>query len=264
MTVKFLFICVLSASLGINLSAATPLPSKEKLHLYLLIGQSNMEGQGKIEPMDEIPHPRVLMFDRKHQWLPAVEPVTSRAKPNGYGVGPGLAFGKFMAEKNPDVTIGLVSCAVGGTPLKRWVRGGDLYANAVKRIRIAMVDGTLAGILWHQGEADSKVESDATTYGDRLAKMIHDLREDLNATNVPFVVGEIGQFNDQRTTKFTPYFHVVNDSLMKIPTHVPLTGCAESKGLTDKGDHVHFDSPSQRELGKRYAEIMLKLQAIKP
>src|ERR1051325_5652909 len=232
MTVKFLLACGVSAALGLNLAAAPPLPAQEKFHLHLLIGQSNMAGQGKIEEVDTTPHPRVLMFDRKNQWLPAIEPITYRVK-RGYGVGPGLAFGKVMAEHQADATIGLVSCAVGGTPLKRWDRGGDLYSNAVQRVRLAMKDGTLKGILWHQGEADSKRESDANSYGDRLAKMIHDLREDLNATNAPFVAGQIGEFLYARTNA-PALARVVNEALMKIPAKVPLTGCAPSKGLNHK------------------------------
>ena len=43
------------------LPAAEPLnlPTKEKFHLFLLIGQSNMAGRGIIEAQDRIPHPRV-------------------------------------------------------------------------------------------------------------------------------------------------------------------------------------------------------------
>jgi hypothetical protein len=41
---------------------------------------------------------------------------------------------------------------------------------------------------------------------------------------------------------------------------MPNTGVVSAKGLTDKGDHLHFDTPSARELGKRYARAMKKLQ----
>ena len=44
---------------------------------------------------------------------PAVEPLHFD-KPKIVGVGLGLAFGKAMAEAEPDVTIGLIPCAVGG------------------------------------------------------------------------------------------------------------------------------------------------------
>ena len=255
-------LCLLVSSLNAQTNVAAnsvPLPVKEKLHLYLLMGQSNMAGRGKIGPEDKTPHPRVLVFTPGNRWEPAVKPIT-HDKPTMLGVGPGLAFGKAMAETNSTATIGLVPCAVGGTPLKRWERGGDLYLNAVHRARLAMRDGTLKGILWHQGESDSGTSTNANTYGDRLAKMIKDIRTDLGAPNLPFVVGQIGEFLYDRGPEHSPCARVVNEALAKLPEKVPFTACASAKGLNHKGDQLHFDAASQRELGRRYAAEMIRLQ----
>ena len=236
------------------------LPVKEKLHLYLLMGQSNMAGRGQIGAEDKTPHPRVLLFTLQDNWEPAVEPVT-HDKPGMLGVGPGLAFGKAMAASDPGVTIGLVPCAVGGTPLKRWERSGDLYSNAVQRARLAMREGTLKGILWHQGESDSGAATNANSYSDRLSRMIQDIRADLGAPDLPFVVGQIGEFLYDRGPGHAAYTRVVNAALAALPEKVPATACAPSKGLKDKGDVLHFDAASQRELGRRYAAAMLRLQS---
>jgi hypothetical protein len=176
-------------------------------------------------------------------------------------VGPGLSFGKAMAEKEPGATIGLVSCAVGGTPLRRWQQGGDLYSNAVQRAKLAMKAGTLKGILWHQGESDSSASSYANSYGDRLAKMVQDIRADLDSPNLPFVAGQIGEFLYDRGPEHTPYARVVNEAIAKLPEKIPAAGCAPSRGLKEKGDVLHFDSASQRELGRRYAAAMFQVQA---
>jgi len=254
-------LCLLAASAVAAASSTSPvqLPVKEKLQLYLLMGQSNMAGRGKLAAEDKTPHPCVLVFTLKNKWEPAVEPIT-HDKPSMLGVGPGLAFGKAMAEEEPGVTIGLVPCAFGGTPLKRWQQGGDLYSNAVHRARLAMRDGTLAGILWHQGESDSGTAANANTYGDRLAQMIRDIRADLGTPNLPFVVGQIGEFLYGRGPDHSPYARVVNTALAELPEKVPATGCAPSRGLKHKGDQLHFDAASQRELGRRYAAEMLRLQ----
>jgi hypothetical protein len=236
---------------------------KQKLQLYLLMGQSNMAGRGKLADEDKTSHPRVLVFTLQNAWEAAVEPIT-RDKPGMLGVGPGLAFGKAMAEKQPGVTIGLVPCALGGTQLKRWQQGGDLYSNAVHRAKLAMRDGTLAGIVWHQGESDSGTATNANTYGDRLARMIKDIRADLGSPNLPFVAGQIGEFLYDRGPDKSPYARVVNGALADLPGKVPATGCAPSKGLTHKGDQLHFDAASQREFGRRYTAEMLRLQSAKP
>ena len=236
------------------------LPVKEKLHLYLLMGQSNMAGRGQIGAEDKTPHPRVVLFTLQSNWEPAVEPVT-HDKPGMLGVGPGLAFGKAMAASDPGATIGLVPCAVGGTPLKRWQRSGDLYSNAVQRARLAMREGTLKGIIWHQGESDSGAATNANSYGDRLSRMIQDIRADLGAPDLPFVVGQIGEYLYDRGPGHAAYTRVVNAALAALPEKVPATACAPSKGLKDKGDVLHFDAASQREFGRRYAAEMLRLQS---
>ncbi len=256
-------LCSAAAATAAQTNAPAPavqLPVKAKLHLYLLLGQSNMAGRGKLAAEDQTPHPCVLMFTLANQWEPALEPVT-HDKPTMLGVGPGLAFGKAMAAHDPGVTIGLVPCAVGGTPLKRWQQGGDLYSNAVHRARLALLDGTLKGILWHQGESDSGTITNANSYGDRLAQMIQDIRADLGCPDLPFVVGQIGEFLYDRGPDHSPYARVVNAALAALPGKVPATACASSKDLKHKGDQLHFDAASQRELGRRYAVEMIRLQA---
>jgi len=242
-------------------NSTVKLPAKDKLKIYLMMGQSNMAGRGVPEKEDLTSHPRVLMFTKSNQWEIAVEPITRGEKGKNPGVGPGLAFGKAMAEANPGIVIGLVPCAVGGTPLKRWERGADLYSNAVVRAKAAAPFGTIAGIIWHQGEADSGAKTNAETYGERLAKMIGDIRADLNSPRLPFVVGQIGEFNYNREGNPLPFARDVNDTLAKLPQNVQFTGCVLSQGLAHKGDQLHFNSEAEREMGKRYAKEILKLES---
>jgi hypothetical protein len=82
--------------------------------------------------------------------------------------------------------------------------------------------------------------------------MIAQLRKDLGAPAVPVIVGEIGPFVAGN--------EAVNAALRHLPSEVPLSACVLSAGLRDKGDKLHFDAPSQRELGRRYAEAFLQLK----
>lgn len=236
------------------------LPEKERLHLYLLIGQSNMAGRGVTEDQDKRPHPRVITFTKDSAWAPAVDPLHFD-KPAIAGVGLGSTFGRAMAEANPDATIGLVPCAVGGTPLERWRKGGDLYQQAAERAKAALKDGTLKGILWHQGEADSGDEAQAKSYAQRLSGMVGDLRKELDAADVPFVAGELGRFLAREPAGKTSYWPVVNEQLASLPQHVKNVAIVSSVSLQAKSDQVHFDSPSLREFGRRYAEAMRRLQS---
>ncbi len=225
---------------------ADPLPGQMKL--FLLIGQSNMAGRGKVEPQDQVVNPKVFMLSKDLKWEPAKDPLHFD-KPVA-GVGPGSEFAREILKQDPKSPIGLIPCAVGGTSLDQWKAGGPLYNAAVLRAKEAMKQGKLAGILWHQGESDSAPDKVAT-YADRFSTMITQLRRDLGDDKLPVMVGELGRFREASKA--------FNDNLPTVVAKVPLCGLATSEGLTDKGDKLHFDAASARKLGERYAAAFLKL-----
>ena len=149
----------------------------KQLNIFLLIGQSNMYGCGDIAEVRPLKHPQVSMY-QGGQWIPASDPLHVDA-PDDPRVGLGMSFATALLNTYPNAEIGLLQCAVGGTPLSRWSPGADLYDNAVDLIRRASSGGILKGILWHQGESDSDTETAASTYGSRLIEMIESLRTDL-------------------------------------------------------------------------------------
>ncbi len=242
--------------------AAEPakVPPKEKFHLFLLVGQSNMAGRGKVEDQDRVANNRVLMLNRSGEWVPAVDPLHFD-KPVA-GVGLGRTFGLEVAKATPGVTVGLIPCGVGGSPIDVW-KPGAFYAatkshpwdDAIKRAKLAQKTGTLKGILWHQGESDSTAAL-APGYEAKLHDLVKRLRKELDAEEAPFIVGQLGQFagipwNDARKQ--------VDAAHRELPKKMPHCAFVESTGLTHKGDKVHFDSASYREFGKRYAKAYLKL-----
>ena len=167
---------------------------KHDFHLYLLAGQSNMAGRGKIAEQDTTTHPRVYVLNQENEWVLAKDSFHFD-KPNIVGVGPGLTFGKIMADQNPNVRIGLIPCAAGGSPISSWTRGGCHeqtksypYDDAIKRAKIAMKAGVLKGILWHQGESDSKPDK-IIVHREKLEELIMNFRKDLAAGDTPFIFG---------------------------------------------------------------------------
>jgi len=81
------------------------------------------------------------------------------------------------------------------------------------------------------------------------------LRTDLGMPDVPFIGATLGDFIVEKHSEA----EVVNNALRQLPHQVKLTACIESEGLKHRGDGVHFDSASARELGRRYAEAMIRL-----
>lgn len=242
----------LAAAVGAE-PAKTP-ADKATFHLFLLVGQSNMAGRGKVEPQDRQAHPRVLMLNKAGQWVPAIDPLHFD-KPGIAGVGLGKTFGADYAEKHPDVTVGLIPCAVGGSPIAAWEPGGyhpqtktHPYDDMLPRAKSALKSGTLKGILWHQGESDAK-EALAAVYKEKLHALIARVRKELAAGDVPFIAGQMGQFKERPWNDSKKRVDAAHQSL---PDDVKNTAFVKSDGLKHKGDQVHFDAASYRELGHRY------------
>ena len=245
-----------------DIRAAVP-EEKASFHLFLLVGQSNMAGRGELDELARTPHPRVLSLAKDGTWVPAVDPLHFD-KPRIVGVGPGRAFAEALVADQPDVTIGLIPCAVGGSPISTWLPGAYYTAtkshpwdDAIKRAKKAMEVGVLKGILWHQGESDSK-----PGLSDTYEKSLHDLvarfRVELNAPNVPFVVGQMGVFAER---PWTAEKHRVDQAHRDLPGRVPHSEFVDASSLEHKGDEVHFSTQSARILGRRYYEAWKTLSS---
>lgn len=246
---------------------ATPPTDKTKFEIFLLVGQSNMAGRAPITDADRAADPHVFVLNHLDKWYSQGEPIHFDS-PGRTGVGPAFAFAKLLAAKTPGVTIGLVPCAYGGTALKKWEPASkdthyyppdNLYNNAIRRGKLAMQSGTLNGILWLQGENDANAKA-APVYAANLAKLVAQFRADLNAPKVPFIAAEVGYFD---YTKF-PDAKTINDQINTIPAVISDSATVSANGLKDKGDHLHFNNDSQKELGQRYLDSFLKLQRPAP
>ncbi|WP_448697838.1 sialate O-acetylesterase [Mucilaginibacter sp. AW1-3] len=254
---KFFTLAVLFSALVITGFAQTPDPN---FQLYILIGQSNMAGRGPItDELKNESNDRVLMLTKDLKWVVAKHPLHFD-KPKVAGVGPGLAFGIQIAEAYPGAKIGLIPCAVGGTPIEHWLPGAydqstdtHPWNDAVIRITEAMKYGVIKGVVWHQGESNSSPER-AKLYLDQLTELINRVRTLTGNANLPFVVGELGRYR--------AVYANINTELAKLPVKVPFTAVATSEGLVHKGDTTHFVGSSAEELGKRFAVQMLKIQKL--
>lgn len=234
--------------------------ASQPVDLFLLIGQSNMAGRGVVGDADRAPIAGVSMFTKEKMWAPAVDPVHFD-RPDRTGVGLGRNFAATLIEMKASKSVGLIPAAFGGSALHEWVPGSAHYMNAVERTKAALAaagpGARLRGILWHQGEADAGDEERAITYRLRFAKVIAALRKELGAEGVPVIVGQLGEFVE--VPKY-PQLMRVNEQLATVPLYVPKSAFVSSQGLKDKGDLLHFDTPSLKEFGRRYALAFLSFQ----
>ncbi len=236
----------------------------QNMRIVILAGQSNMAGRGVPEPEDLVPIPGVFALNEKLEWVPAVEPVTFD-RPKLAGVSCGRAFAKMLLGSTPCGPVGLVPAAVGGSPISLWKPGAEEegtgkhpYDDALRMAEAARPYGEIVAVLWHQGENDAVIHNDR--YAADLEEVVLNFRRDLKLPDLPFICGELGKFLKGTRCDYPP----VEEGIRQVVSKLPRMGLVSSEGLNDKGDKLHFDTPSQRIFGKRYFEEYLRIIGKRP
>ena len=234
---------------------------KEELQIFLLMGQSNMEGASSIDgAMDTEKDPRIFKLTDLG-WVEACDPITNNAS---VAVGPAFAFAKKLVAEDENIKIGLVPLAVGGTHIAEWMKGGRFYGPTLNAVAMAKqqaaamgYEGVVKAILWHQGEHDGILPSTATIYDENLETLVDDLRVDLGDPGLPFIVG--GLARGILTNPRHVYANMVWSRLHWVATHFYRMGYVASADVPYRDDNLHFTSDGQRIMGERYADVYLKL-----
>ncbi|WP_458008615.1 sialate O-acetylesterase [Flavobacterium sp. PL002] len=254
------------------------------LHIYLCLGQSNMEGSATIEDQDKVGNDRFKVlaamdcsdFGRKKgEWTIAIPPLSQCWA----GLSPADYFGRTMVEKLPDsITVGVINIAIGGCDIRlfdknQWQNytstypeqwfldkiksyGGNPYERLIALAKEAQKDGVIKGILLHQGETNQDDQNWPSYVSTVYNNILSDLS--LNANEVPLLAGEV--VHEEQGGKCAS----MNAIIDKLPETVPTAHVISSKGCSVRTDNVHFDSKGVRELGKRYALKMLSLKGLEP
>mgnify|MGYP002713094055 CR=1 FL=1 len=248
---KYIFFLLITA---ITFSCCSMTEKTEKW-VFILAGQSNMAGRGVVEPQDTITSKAIYTLNKDLQLELAKEPLhfyESKLK----GVGPGFAFAKELEKHIPEsVEIVLVPCALGGSSINQWLgdslhRGVHLYSNFKTRLDTAKKLGSVKAILWLQGESDANTR-DLPMYEMKLRDLFQRFRKDAGNETMPILAGELGTYSEPESRNHN--WKLLNDILNQEANTDPNLYVISSEGLTSNPDHIHYNSASQRILGKRYA-----------
>lgn len=229
-------------------------PKKENVWVFILAGQSNMAGRALVEVNDTIPNKRILSINKKGELIHAKEPLHFY-EPKLSGLGCGLSFGNELLNHIPDsISIVLIPTAIGGSSINQWiydssVRGVSLLSNFKEKVEIGKKVGNIKGILWHQGENDAIQDETIEIYNDQLRKLFILFRDETENSDLPIFIGELGSFS-----KTDVNWQAINKQIREYEKFDSNAYVIKTNDLKDKGDQLHFNSESQRILGKRFAE----------
>ncbi|MEX1117186.1 MAG: sialate O-acetylesterase [Terrimicrobiaceae bacterium] len=236
------------------------------MKIFLLAGQSNMQGFGKIAGYPALRDIRIFNLATGRAEV-AVEPLhhwhEHPCMPEGIGLGLAMTFALDVLKVFPNEQIGFIPSARGGSCLDEWLPGKDNFERAMGLYDRAVRENPeagIAGILWHQGEADSAQKETAETYGERFHATVAGFRERFGVPDLPVLAGELGRFLSLNSY-FSEHATVVEQTL-KVIGSLNNAGLVSSEGLECDGGHTHFDTESVRLFGSRYAEAYLALSGI--
>lgn len=242
--------------------------------VYLLAGQSNMDGRGKTaeldaalkEPLKDVP----IWYRQPLGDSGGFQPLAP-----GFSIPPGhkgglpgptfgieLSFARVLLAKEPKQRIAFIKGSRGGTTIEQWGPGqpgkpesqGECYklyvdtiAKAIAALKAEGHTPTIRALLWHQGESNSK--DTAEVYQAKLEKFIARIREDVGNPDLPVLVGEVID-NGQRDG--------VRAAQKAIPSVVKNTVFVTCDGLTSSDKGTHYDTKSVIEFGQRFAAALPK------
>jgi sialate O-acetylesterase len=249
--------------------------------LWVLAGQSNMEGVGNLEGLP-VPSAMVNSFDQTDTWVMASDPLhrlpdaadrvhwrrpSPQAEPvklegqalrdfianRRKGAGVGLPFALEMVRRT-GVPIGLLPCAHGGTSMDQWSpalkeKGGDsLYGAMLRRVKLA--GGNVKGVLWYQGESDAG-EKPAPLFKEKFRNFVNEMRRDFGLPSLPVYYVQIG-----RHVSPAPYagWNLVQEAQRQLEDEIPsvaMTTCVDC----ELDDQIHVGTDDFVRLGKRLANL---------
>lgn len=247
----------------------------ENFHIYICLGQSNMEGNPRPEAIDkENVNPRFVTMNavdfpdsKMGEWRTAVPPL---CRPNT-GLTPADYFGRTMVQVLPENTkVGVVMVAVAGCSIDLfdkdkaaayipgqadWMKnivaayGGDPYGRLIELCKKAQKDGVIKGILFHQGETNTNDEQ----WSANVKKVYDDILADLGleANSIPLIAGEVVPADQKGVCAGH------NNIIQKLPETLPQALVVPAYGCAAGFDHLHFNAKGLREFGRRYAARML-------
>ncbi|MCD8262430.1 MAG: sialate O-acetylesterase [Bacteroides sp.] len=252
----------------------------EELQVYLCFGQSNMEGNAKIEAQDSVG------IDKRFMVLQAVDcPQSGRIRGEWYtavpplvrcytGLFPADYFGRTLVANLPaHIKVGVVNVSIGGCSIELfrkdhyqeyvetspdWLKNmvheydGDPYKRLIEMGRLAQKEGgIIKGILLHQVETNSGDKQWPEKVKEVYDSILSDLS--LEPDSVPLLAGELVNEDQNGACAW------MNEIIQTLPEVIPNAYVIPSAGCEGVEDRLHFSAAGYRELGKRYAQQMLSI-----
>ncbi len=254
-------------------------PAFAKAKVFILSGQSNMSGGGDVNGMtidiDEAVSSKVRIWDASGYmrnkdyamtWMSLKELQSKKAADNQNKIGPEFGFAKAMSETFPADQLYFIKVARGGKAIAEFLPHEKGKSNEYTVLMsnldnaLAKIEGEyeIAGVIWMQGESDTKEEKTAMAYEENLTRLISILRTETKNPDLPVVVGRLS-IHILESPKFSfDHTKIVQKGQEAVAKKVPNVSIINSDALSLRDDFTHFNGPGQVALGEMFGVAMIK------
>ena len=239
--------------------------------VFVLMGQSNACGASDVgDPQNYLTqHPNVRKYIQStsssgEKFTQTLVPFCEQWKDNSINGKASLmnSFLQKMVQQFPQQKFDVLNCSIPGSSIHSYEKGkaidmnfygnefqtndSNIYEHCVRRTREVLQQGggTLAGVLFHQGESDNS----SPDWKPAVENVVLNFRQDLG-NNVPFIFGHLIP-----VTEFADHNQMI-DSLKNTSNCLDVVS---SQDLSYESDRLHFDEQGSLGLGERYADKMLE------
>lgn len=162
-------------------------------------------------------------------------------------------FAMQLRAAHPNVPVGIIQTAWGGTPIRNHVKGGDIYAN-----HIAPLEGFhVAGVLWYQGCDDSMNEATALAYESQMTSLINQYRAVFDQDDLPFLYVQLARWPGYQYTQNVRFAQL--STLKNVGLHNASNVAMTVSLDTDKGTSTLIHPLGKDILGARMAAQYLAM-----
>lgn len=163
-------------------------------------------------------------------------------------------FAMQLRAKHPNVPIGIIQTAWGGTPIRRHVQGGDIYANHIAPLKGFHV----AGVLWYQGCDDANNYGTALQYESQMTALINQYRNVFGRKDLPFLYVQLARWTNYQYTQNVREAQrtTLDNANLQDRSNVAMTVSLD----TDKGTSALIHPLGKDILGARMAAQYLAME----
>jgi hypothetical protein len=235
---------------------------KERAVVFLHIGHSDMAGRATgpadLRSFMFETHPQLWVYQKGGAFRAAREPTAGDADSAGKS-GPGMAILRTALARAPEAYLISIGHGHSGSTIgwcSNFRKGKPLYASFMDEALELKGKVTFGGLFTMFGITEYHGgPSGLASVGDCIFGLLKEVRADLDAPDMPLMVGDWNQGGSDRYDPNGEYGRIVRPQLQMLPMRDPRTGLIPTNGLGMEDDR-HLNMAGQKLWAERAFMIM--------